>query len=170
MTLRPSPVPESLAGMPPAAAARLVAGLVDRWVRRAVPPDGDPRLSVWTYDAARASLAGQWTSPARAARRLDGWMRADVVERLAAALRPGEGHRAPMLVWERTGRPEARKADLAWYAAWRAWSRGEPAAFLVVTRAGWMSLPDGTVGRRQVRRPASQSQVWTGSLECIRSR
>ncbi|MDD9350069.1 hypothetical protein [Mumia sp.] len=141
-------------GIPPAAASRLLDALVERWVRRATPPDGEPRLSLWSYDAGHASLVGRWSSSPRVVQRLDAWMRADVVDRLVAPVAAGTGPRDRVLVWERAGRPEVRGADLAWYAAWRTCAHGDGAVFLVVTRAGWVSVPDATVGPRRSRRTA----------------
>ena len=71
-------------------------------------------------------------------------------------------------------------ADVLWGSATRAAyaEAGLVPTFVVVTRDGWVDPPPASgasgagcaAGRGPRRRGEAQSQVWTGSLVCMRSR
>ncbi|WP_262851977.1 hypothetical protein [Mumia quercus] len=145
-TRRPTPAPP-LPGLSPEAAQRLATTLADRRARGSDNGPRDPALAVWTYDADRATPLSRWSAPSRVAARLDGWLRSEVVRRLLSPY--DAGPQTALVVWERTGALRLRPDDLAWYAAWlRHAPTAAPPPLLVVTHTGWVSVPDGTTGRR----------------------
>ncbi|WP_370619356.1 hypothetical protein [Mumia sp. Pv 4-285] len=164
----------------------LADALVERWIARGAGPGVDPWLSLWSYDFASARLLGDWSGPARSAHRLDAWARTEVLRRLARTSGPLSapgGAIGTVLAWGRTGRPEIRSDDLAWFAAVRATATGQDAehaehaeqtehaehaeqaddvrrespTVLVVSRGGWVSVPDGIVGRSRSTRASTRA-------------
>lgn len=91
-----------------------------------------------------------------------------------------DGPRDGPLCWVTRGGPlDRHDDDLAWLAASRvAYAEaGLDLALVVVTHVGWYdpATGEGRTWKRLRRAPsgtgrAAQSQAWTGSLECIRSR
>ncbi len=134
------PVP----GLDPDAAARLGAALVKRRTDAYEHGRHDPCLTVWAYGAGTVTPLGRWAARPRVAARLDAWLRDEIVRRLLGPYE--DALTRPLAVWERTGALSPRAEDRAWHAAWRVHAPpSQP--FLVVTHAGWLSLPDGTTCR-----------------------
>lgn len=125
-----------------------MTALVERRARGSEDGPRDPALAVWAYDTERATLLSRWSAPSRVAAALDAWLRSEVLRRLLSPYATGP-QTAALAVWERTGALRVRPDDLAWYVAWR---RHAPTAaappLLVVTHAGWVSVPDAEGGRR----------------------
>jgi len=124
--------------------------------------------------------------PAHPGRRTEGpWdhaLRTDVLGALLDRYADGREDLSPVPVcWvTRCGSLEGHDADADWLAAARAAyaEAGLGLALAVVTHAGWVEPASGAsrTWKRLRRHPRShdqvpdQSQAWTGSLECIRSR
>ncbi|MFD1826673.1 MULTISPECIES: hypothetical protein [Mumia] len=148
MTARP-PLPHPpLLGVDPDVALRLAQELVARRARAYAGGRHEPALTVWAYDTARATPLGRWSASPRVAGKLDGWLRGEIMRRLLGPY--DDASRWPLAVWERTGALRPSADDLAWHTAWLRHATTTPVQpLLVVTHAGWLSLPDGTTWRQR---------------------
>lgn len=119
---------------------------------------GDPvRAGGGASAAGIGPAAAAWTAPALGTSRWDWHLRRELMARLLEQVdqhghHPGAHAAEVLLVWTRPGPPEREDDDAAWWAAARSASadvRVQVQGLVVVTRWGWLMLPEGPSRRWQ---------------------